>query len=278
MKMQNYCNFYKYNACGNDFILIDQRGAVLHNYSKKAWAILCSRRIGIGADGVILLKSPLRTPAAHLAMSIINADGAEVDMCGNGLRALAAFTRELNLFENEKTLHIETLAGSFFATMQSTQEWGVQMIEARDISKFQLNDLWPDIKGQSLYLDTGVPHVVLEHLDIETLDIARLAPSIRHDPRFPKGTNVNWMQIMDENNIRVRTFERGVEGETLSCGTGVTASAYAYWRWNKNDKPLIVHTRGGVLSLEKNSNGAVMTGPVKLVFKGEFKIEDFISN
>jgi diaminopimelate epimerase len=125
-------------------------------------------------------------------------------------------------------------------------------------------------------MDTGVPHVVLEHMDIESLEISRLAPPIRSDQRFVKGTNVNWLQIINETTIKVRTFERGVEGETLSCGTGLTACAYAYWKWVKHEKPLTVQTRGGELKLEKNKSGAVMTGPVRLVFKGEFESDIFV--
>lgn len=267
--------FYKYDATGNDFILIDQRNAILHHWSKEDWARLCRRRLGVGADGVILLKNPLRHHEAQIAMAIINADGGEVEMCGNGLRALAAFAKELGLMPAEGNLAIETLAGLYSARFAPTQEWSVHMIEPRDVGKINVGDLWPEIKGRSIYMDTGVPHVVLEHMNIDSLDIMRLAPSIRFEQRFNKGTNVNWLQIVNETTIKVRTFERGVEAETLSCGTGVTACAQAYWRWAKHERPLTVQTPGGTLTLEKNKTGAIMTGPVRLVYRGEFNSEMF---
>jgi diaminopimelate epimerase len=211
-------SFSKYSGCGNDFILIDNR--LLHFlHSDRAFiAKLCHRQRGIGADGVILLENSQK---ADYRMRIFNADGGEAEMCGNGIRCLMQFIRQLGGLE--KGYLIETMN----ALLQVQERKGLVTVAMADPFAIEWELHLPCFLPMTR-LNTGVPHVVLFVEDLESEKWMRLAPQIRFHAAFgPAGTNVNFAQLNSEGELSLRTYERGVEGETLACGTGATATALA---------------------------------------------------
>lgn len=208
--------FSKYSACGNDFILFDHRSPFMTPYLVTR---LCERKNGIGADGVILLE---QSTNCDLKMRIFNADGSEAEMCGNGLRCLALFSQEVGFQKNrlqietmEKILGVEILQEGIKAEM------GVPHSIRTHIC---LNLKNHDITAH--FINTGVPHVVIFVDELSQIDLLNSGSLIRNHPEFaPKGTNVNFVKILGDQKIAIRTYERGVEDETSACGTGATASA-----------------------------------------------------
>ncbi|MCS6795889.1 MAG: diaminopimelate epimerase [Raineya sp.] len=252
--------FEKYQGTGNDFIMIDNRGL----YFPKETALiarLCHRRFGIGADGLILLES---TPEADFRMIYYNADGKEGSMCGNGGRCVVSFAKSLGLFEKEtRFLAVDGLHEAFFKE-------GLVHLKMKEVSKIEKNT-----EGY-YFLDTGSPHYVEFVQDVEQMNVFEKGRAIRYNQRFgEKGTNVNFVEILGENLLRVRTYERGVEAETYSCGTGVTASAIVY-ALQKPTQTVQIKTLGGDLWVnfkEKNGNfyDIFLAGKAEKVFEGQIE-------
>jgi diaminopimelate epimerase len=265
--------FKKYHGAGNDFILMDFRH-FLPQYDIPSFArCLCDRRLGIGADGLVILCS---SSLADYKMRIFNADGSEPSMCGNGIRCLFDFIqkRENRLSE----LKIETLHG-ILKCRRSGEEITVNLGVPRILH-------WPIElpQGLAFVINTGVPHAILFDDDVDHKNIAEEGAQIRFHPQFaPVGVNVNFVSVKSERQITLRTYERGVEGETLACGTGAAAAAYVAMKYRGLKAPISVLTR---LSFEKepmqyrqdlqfqfwkNNQGELeieMLGSAKEVFEG----------
>ncbi|MEA2102135.1 MAG: diaminopimelate epimerase [Thermodesulfobacteriota bacterium] len=262
-------SFTKMSGTGNDFIVINamDRGATADwgAFARK----YCPRRIGIGADGVLVLEADMN---ADFCLRIFNADGSEAEMCGNGARCAAAFALRTQIAP--KTMSFKTLAGIIHAeadrnevTLEMTLPEGIE-------GPIELGDLDPP--ATLYYADTGVPHAIVFTDDIDHVDVESRGRAIRmHEHFAPRGTNVDFVQIMDSTHIRVRTYERGVEAETLACGTGSVASALMSTRFNCIDKsPVNVSMSGGRLSIGFEMNGEVfshvsLTGPVESIYSAE---------
>ena len=258
--------FYKYHGAGNDFILIDNRknDFVIDNQSIKN---LCDRRLGIGADGLILLNSS-DNPAADFNMQYFNADGFEGSMCGNGGRCIVAFAKKLNIInENIVFSGIDGLHKAMIIHSQENKmEIRLQMKDVDEIVSFD----------DGYFLDTGSPHVVKFVDNLQNINIKEEGERIRYDSRLVNGTNVNFVQIQNDT-VYVRTFERGVEDETLSCGTGVTASALTWAKKQAIPSPIIIHTQGGKFLVSFHYENNLFTdiwlqGETCFVFKGILKI------
>lgn len=215
--MKKTTPFSKYCGNGNDFILIQEKD---FDWDQEKIASLCHRRFGIGADGVVVMGVD---PALDATMRIFNSDGLEATMCGNGLRCLAHYLYDHVTQKSE--YRIKTM-NSVFLVRQLDERFFIEMSVAEDIGRFDLSEF--NNFSQSFFINTGVPHLCFIVDDARAIDIGAIAPFYRHNPLFPQGTNVNFIEILDEEKQRVyvRTFERGVEDETYSCGTGVTACAH----------------------------------------------------
>lgn len=254
--------FSKYQGTGNDFMIIDNRNNSV-NLTKKQIAQLCNRRFGVGADGLMLLEKHLAT---DFNMRYFNADGNEGSMCGNGGRCLVAFAKSLAIIDKETTFN--TIDGTHRAIIKQKNMVSLQMQDVKEVLQIDGN----------YFVDTGSPHYVIFSQNIKDTDVYTEGKKIRESKRFaPNGTNVNFVEI-NNNHLWVRTYERGVEDETLSCGTGVTAAAIcASAKLNTDKNSFDIRTRGGNLnvSFQKNRNNTFtniwLTGPAQFVFKGEYE-------
>jgi diaminopimelate epimerase len=263
-----YIPFSKYSGCGNDFILIDHRknDFVPH---RDLITKLCLRCDGIGADGVILLENSIK---ADLKMRIFNADGSEAEMCGNGIRCLMQFAIDLGLAFSECT--IETM-NAILALAWDKSGIRTSLIPPEAPKKHFLSA--GNRKWEIFFLNTGVPHSIIfvDELQDSYLDDA---PEIRYHPAFPQGTNVNFVKKTDEK-LHIRTYERGVEKETLACGTGVAAAALASYYAYQMPSPITVIPRSGepmVVSFEVEAQKVTqltLSGPAKFIFRGEFALK-----
>lgn len=259
-------DFFKFQGNGNDFIIVDNRDLLLE-FSTDHIKLICDRHFGIGADGLMLL---LDDNKADFYMEYYNADGALSTLCGNGGRSIAAFA-----FMNDIAVE-QMIFNAYDGLHQAIINSEVQIGKSFDVS-LSMNDVDEIIKENDFYLiNTGSPHYV-EFVDkVAEIDVVKEGRKTRYSERFsPEGINVNFVEISD-NRIFVRTYERGVENETLSCGTGVTASAIAaYLETGKKD--LSIHTTGGEFSVdfyEENGqfNSIWLRGPAEKVFKGSFEL------
>ena len=261
------------NGAGNDFVLVDNR--------TNAWRLnreqivrICDRHRGVGADGIILLV-PCESGKADWAWQFFNSDGSSGEMCGNGARCFARFVQQIAGATGQLTF--ETIAGVITATFQG-ERVTVNLTRPENL---RLNESVALSSGSHTIhsLNTGVPHAVLFVPDADKAMVSEWGPEIRRHPHFgPKGTNVNFVQVTGPNRIRVRTFERGVEGETLACGTGVTASALVSSKIHKFTSPVRVRVQGGD-DLEvsfRDVNGGFdevkLTGPADFAFQGTIGI------
>jgi diaminopimelate epimerase len=261
----------KMSGSGNDFILVDNRDRGISDDRMVFWTrALCRRMVSVGADGMIFIE-----PSDHhdFKWRFFNADGSEAEMCGNGGRCTARFAFLRGIAGAEMTF--ETLAGPIEARVEGSMV-KLQLTQPKDLRLDQSLKL----DGQTWsfdFLNTGVPHALIWVEDIEKADLARMGAPIRYHDHFkPAGTNVNFAQIDDHGLLLVRTYERGVEGETLACGTGsVAAAAVAFFK-NKVQSPVRVGTRGGeVLTVyvegrpQQEISRVYLEGEVRLIFVGE---------
>jgi diaminopimelate epimerase len=264
--------FAKLHGNGNDFILIDeyQKLVIPDDMKGQFAAIYCDRRFGIGADGVIFLSKPEKN---DLRMRIFQPDESEAEMCGNGIRCLARFAFDAGYVKESCT--VETPAGEIGVSMGYKDEDFLATIlmpapryDRRDIPATGTGEYRETIEGYEVYaVNTGVPHAVIPVDSVDAVDMEAVAPKIRHHPTFPKGANVNFMEKTGDNSIRIRTFERGVEDETLSCGTGGTAAAAVAHKLGLVGETVEVETRGGPLTIYLRDE-AKMEGPATTVFTG----------
>ncbi len=260
-------NFTKINATGNDFIVIDNRNLQYAASDKATWERLCSLKTGIGADGVLLLE---KSEKADFKMRYINADGGEVEMCGNGARAITAFANEF--LENKKsTYQFETMNGVYECSLDQEYGYRLKMTELYDVDKINLQDLNSKMQAKrSLYMNTGVPHAVFEIEKILDYPVFSNGKDVRYDGRFAKGSNANFFEVISPKHIRIRTYERGVENETLSCGTGATACALAaakFYGWNDE---VVLESLGGRLAVKFSSDlkDIYLCGKAEKIFTG----------
>ena len=252
-------NFFKYQGTGNDFILIDDREQRFPAINQALIERLCDRRFGIGADGLILLQND---SDYDFRMVYFNADGAEGSMCGNGGRCIVRFAYDLGLFET-KTRFV-AVDGEHLAEIHGDEV----RLKMSDVSNMHE-------QGSQTFLNTGSLHVVSFVTDLDNPDVVNVVAdgrTIRHDARFqPGGTNVNFVQVLDNNSLYVRTYERGVEDETYSCGTGVTAVALVAYQQEGIPNPVAIRTRGGNLRVSFNAQAdgqfdeIYLIGPAKRV-------------
>jgi diaminopimelate epimerase len=233
--MKTY-SFAKYSGNGNDFVMVSSEEAL----TKDTVIQFCDRHFGIGADGVITLGSSSK---ADGRMRIYNADGGEAEMCGNGLRCLATYMDERKTHKKDSYL-IETM-NAVYPVLRKGQSFKIEMAEIKDKNLFDLSG-FKDFQ-KSFYINTGVPHLIFLASDIKRIDLKKIAPFYRHHALFPKGTNVTLVEIKhgSHQEAYARTYERGVEDETFSCGTGLTATALALSDWFGWNGEISLVTKGG---------------------------------
>lgn len=249
--------FARMHGSGNDFVVVDDRAGRLRPHRRALAEALCDRRRGLGGDGLVLLSNG---DSGHVAMRYINADGNDGEMCGNGAGCAVRRAWELGFFTGSETV-LDTDAGAVGATLEGFRVT-MRMTDPQDE---RLNLSIPTSEGTLLghYIDTGVPHVVLFVADVAQANLAELGPEIRRHPLFPRGCNVNWAAPLAKNSFRMRTYERGVEAETLSCGTGATAIALIAYRLGLATPPVTIRASGGgMLSIVFDESPA---GPLRNV-------------
>lgn len=259
-------SFSKYHGSGNDFILIDNRREVVSE-NQELISLLCDRHRGIGADGLMLLYNHTEL---DFSMKYFNADGREGTMCGNGGRCIAFFAYKLGI--SGKNTAFSTIDGVHRAEIKSAKaQKALVSIGLNDVTKIKE---MPD----GYFLDTGSPHFVKFVTEMTYEDVQKQGKELRHDSRFCRGgTNVNFVQIKSADSLFVRTYERGVENETLSCGTGVTAAAIVAAFAGKIKGPQIkILTNGGELKVtfeqkERLFSNILLEGPAEFVYKGEIE-------
>jgi diaminopimelate epimerase len=256
-------HFYKYQGTGNDFVIMDNRDGAYNDLTEEQVNRLCDRRFGIGADGLMLLN---KEAGYDFKMKYYNADGRESSMCGNGGRCLVAFARKMGL--TQEYLRFIAVDGPHEATLKGDDWVNLKM---QDVDGVEIGSLYS-------YLNTGSPHFVKFVDNVQALDVYTEGRQIRYNDRFAKeGTNVNFVQSTDQG-IFVRTYERGVEDETYSCGTGVTAAALMTAGQEEKEYVVPVVTLGGALVVrftktgERSYNNIWLCGPATLVFEGNITL------
>ncbi|RZK47384.1 MAG: diaminopimelate epimerase [Pedobacter sp.] len=261
MKIQ----FYKYQGTGNDFVILDNREGAYSDLTQQQVNFICHRRFGIGADGLMLLN---KKDGYDFEMIYYNADGKPGSMCGNGGRCLVKFANDIGI---KKTLY------RFIATdgeheAEIDEDDGIVSLKMQDVTNV-------DEERGDYILNTGSPHFVRIVNELEDLDVFEKGREIRYNNTYKeKGINVNFVSVKGDYEIDVRTYERGVEDETFSCGTGVTASALVCYHNDNGFNNVSVHTRGGDLTVEYDRidddsyTNIWLCGPAKKVFEGDLEI------
>jgi len=264
--------FTKMSGAGNDFVMIDNRSGEVHLNSAQI-AHICDRHRGIGADGILLLEKARN--GADFQMRYFNSDGGEAEMCGNGARCFARFAHKIA--NAPAKISFQTPAGVIAAELHD-ELVTLQMTPPADL---QLNISLPTAgKTKTVhFINTGVPHVVVPVTKIDDVDVRRDGAAIRHHQMFsPKGANVNFLEKRGSKEVAIRTYERGVENETLACGTGVVASALIFAAIENAGGPIGVVVRSGselMVSFDRINNrfrNVMLTGPAEFVFEGTIEI------
>lgn len=272
--------FVKMSGGGNDFVVFDDRPRWFPEADRgAAVARLCRRGLGVGADAVLLLQD---ADDADFRMLYFNADGGEAPMCGNGAMCIARYARMVGAV-GEPEMSFWTGSGRFRARVAdpARPEVTLWLVPPRDLT-LDLPDLTGPLWKRAGFIDTSTPHVIclLESVAaVEALDVAREGKRLRDLPAFnPPGTNVNFVAVLDRSTVRMRTYERGVEAETLSCGTGATASAILTHLWGLTDPPVTVRTTGGiplVVDFDPAADPAQLpanprlSGDARVIYRGE---------
>ena len=257
--------FYKYQGAGNDFMMIDDRAQVFVQ-RQDIIERLCDRHFGIGADGLILLQKDLNS---DFKMVYFNSDGRESTMCGNGGRCIVRFAQDLGLIDSQTSF--EAIDGLHEAVLEK-DKIHLKMSNVSQVDQFPSH----------LFLNTGSPHHVEFVQEVAQVDVKHKGNQIRYGvPYFDEGANVNFVEVIDGNALKIRTYERGVEDETLACGTGITAAAIAAFESGKiSVDEVSVSAVGGELCVkfEKNPSGGYeniwLTGPAEFVFEGNFEVRN----
>lgn len=274
--------FTKMHGLGNDFIILDGQGLKESDYSQLA-VRLCDRRLGIGADGILLV---LPSATEDIRMRIINSDGSEADMCGNGIRCFAKYVFERGIVNKER-FRIETFAGTMVPRLNTEQgkvvsvkvDMGQPALERNRVPMSgpdgQVVNEPLSIDGKVYHVTSmlmGVPHTVVFVDNLDEEEILTVGPKIERNSVFPKKTNVNFVKVINKYEIAVRTWERGA-GRTLACGTGSCASVVAAFLNGKTDRTATVHLEKGDLFIQYAENSTVfMTGPAEEVFSGNLNV------
>ncbi|WP_185861000.1 diaminopimelate epimerase [Blattabacterium cuenoti] len=264
--------FYKYQGTGNDFILIDSRQQNIEDpflFNK-----LCDRHFGIGADGIVLIQNDNDDEyKSDFYMKYYNSDGKESTMCGNGGRCAISFANQLGIYKKNK-IHFRAIDGYHDGFIIRNNNKDLISINLLNVNKNTIK-----LHSKYVFLNTGSPHHILFVEDIKEKNVYKEGKKIRFkNPYLEKGVNVNFVKILENNTLQVRTYERGVEDETLSCGTGVVASVIASCETNKiKVGEILVQTLGGKLwvTLTKTKNeykNITLTGNVKFIFKGSILV------
>ncbi len=268
--------FTKMQGTGNDFILVDGIRQKVENLEEHA-RLLCDRRFGIGADQLLLIRS---SEKADFRMQIFNSDGSEVEMCGNGIRCFAKYLRDRGSTDKE-VIQVETPAGIITPSIHGDSvsvDMGAPILTGPDIPvKMEGKVIAKPIQvdGEEYIItcvSMGNPHCVIKVEDVDAFPVEKVGPKIEVHPLFPKRINVEFVQILNDEEIKMRVWERGA-GETLSCGTGACAStvASALNRWT--GRKVRVHLKGGNLNVEWDKNDRVtLSGPAEEVFSGQIEI------
>ncbi|MCO4754463.1 MAG: diaminopimelate epimerase [Bacteriovoracaceae bacterium] len=260
--------FFKYSGSGNDFILVNNLDAA-HRPRVSLIQQWCKRREGVGADGVIFIE---KSNDHDYGLRIWNADGSEAEMCGNAARSSIHFAHHILKMGKEK-YYFETMNGDYEGRPLQGDNIEVKMTELYDVDKINISDF--STKG-AMYCNTGVPHAVIQVNSVEDINIHSLGRMIRNDVRFPNGTNVDFLEVVDHKNqvIKLRVYERGVEDETLCCGTGVMAAAVTCRKLMGWTGEITVHAKGGQLSavVDDKLENLYFQGEVKMVFEGELGV------
>ncbi|GER13165.1 diaminopimelate epimerase [Variovorax boronicumulans] len=285
--------FTKMQGAGNDFVVLDETRGTL-GLTAAQYRFLADRHFGVGADQILTVRP---SPAAGIDFQYVihNADGGEVEQCGNGARCFMRFVSEHGLTE-KKDVRVQTLAGVIEPRMgddgRVTVDMGAPVFEPARVP-FDTAGLDPQHEGawqkwhlalgtragsaivSVAVLSMGNPHAVQVVDNVDTAPVAEQGPQIEHHPRFPQRVNAGFMQVVDRTNIKLRVFERGA-GETLACGTGACAAVVAGIRLGLLDSRVDVQTHGGILTIEWQGDGrpVLMTGPATTVFEGEIDVPD----
>ena len=279
--------FTKMHGAGNDFVVIDAINQQV-DFTPDQWKRLADRRFGVGADQMLVVEKP-HTTGVDFRYRIFNADGGEVEQCGNGARAFVKFVTDKRLTD-KRVIRVETMSGVIEPKMEAdgriTVDMGAPILEPErvpfDASELKgksegADTLWPlEINGRTTWLSVvsmGNPHAVQVVDAVQTAAVHLDGPVIENHARFPRRVNAGFMQIVDRQSIKLRVFERGA-GETLACGTGACAAVVAGIQRGLLDSPVKVSTLGGELSIAWAGNGTpvLLTGPAVSVFEGEIEI------
>ncbi|MGI6168541.1 MAG: diaminopimelate epimerase [Christensenellales bacterium] len=275
-------DFIKMHGLGNDFIVLQDNGQAL-DYNRLA-PQLCDRRTGIGGDGLIIA---LPSKHADIRMRIINSDGSEAEMCGNGIRCLAKYALDQALVQGRR-FTVETLAGPIVPEVLSNDTSVAQIrvdMGQPILSRSQIPMLGPEggvaleplsVDGKVFTISSmlvGVPHTMVFVDDLEQTDLSHWGPLIETHPSFPRRTNVNFVQVVDRTTILVRTWERGA-GATLACGTGSCASAVAAHRAGYTESAVDVRLYLGTLHVQYENGHVFMSGPAETVFSGQIQLHE----
>lgn len=255
--------FHKMVAAGNDFILLDNRGKVFSGIEKNTFQKLCQRRLSIGADGIILLEESKR---ADFAYRHINSDGGEAEMCGNGARCICYFAAvkkiapAIQRFEIDQRIYTAACRENSIKVQFPTPvdiATGIDIVQEKDLQ-------------EGGFVNTGVPHLVIFTQQLEQTAVQELGRQYRSHPYFKNGTNVNFVKIISAAEIQIRTYERGVESETLACGTGALAAAVISHKKEFVKSPLTINTSGGILKAEWQENyaGLSLSGNAEIIYEG----------
>ncbi len=276
-------------GAGNDFVVLDGVSAPIE-LAPAQLARLADRHFGVGADQILLVE-PARASGVDFRYRIFNADGGEVEQCGNGARCFVRFVRDRGL-TSKREIRVETLAGIIAPRLEDdgrvTVDMGAPAFEPSRVPfdttglaplvRHPRVDVWPlEVPGATLpivVVSMGNPHAVQVVPDVAAAPVATQGPLVERHPRFPQRVNAGYMQVEARSRIRLRVYERGA-GETLACGTGACAAVAAGIRLGLLDSPVEVHTRGGELTIAWRGadNPVYMTGPAETVFEGEIEIE-----
>ena len=265
-------NFIKMHGLGNDFVLIDGRKEKMEGLDLRDFALsICDRHFGVGADGLLMVWP---SEKAHYRMQVINPDGSEAEMCGNGIRCFAKYVYETDQLK-EEVISVETLAGTILPAviLENGKVVGVEvdMGIPKEIKseKLKIKNADLDITEVSM----GNPHTVIFTEDLSKINLGEIGPEIENHPHFPNRTNVEFVKVVNDKEIEILVWERGA-GETLACGTGACAAMFAAQRAGKIGRRAVVKLPGGNLDIELTEDDHVlMRGPAEKVFEGKYLYE-----
>ncbi|MCX8084963.1 MAG: diaminopimelate epimerase [Calditerrivibrio sp.] len=268
----NGVSFWKMSGSGNDFIIIDNRSLSIDKSNiRDTIGKICKRSLSIGADGVIFIEP---SEIVDFKWDFYNSDGSNAEMCGNGARCAARFCY-LNGITG-KEIRFESLAGIIEAEITTGYNVKVKLTRPQDL----ILDKTISIENRDFfysYVNTGVPHIVIQVDDLNDFDVKKYGRLLRFHENFsPKGTNVNFIKILPDNKIKIRTYERGVEDETLACGTGSAAAAYILYKKKVTPSPVNLITSGGMqLTIHLENETLFLEGEARVIYKGVIHEESY---